>query len=317
MSESEQAPTGDSIQDAVAKLNALVQPDSSPEEQTENPNQEVEQEMVSEEIIDEEVTTELQTEDEQTEDSSEEEQTEESESEFLTEGLLQIDGESVSLEEAKLGYLRQSDYTKKTQAIAEERKSNADRKKTYESTLNALLNAAGADLSRFNGVNWEKAALDTPEQYSQAKAEYDRTRQMYDWLEGQAKQQKEQDLQDARAKAEESKTVLRHTIPNWGTDLYRDIGKYAVSGLGVSQEEFNLIDDHRVISALHKAMLYDRAATVTNKKVKSQGKKTLSSKKATPPAVGRSEAYRKSRAKLKDSGKISDAVDALSNLMNR
>ena len=41
----------------------------------------------------------------------------------MTEGVTEVDGETLSVEEIKLGYLRQGDYTKKTQAVAEQREA--------------------------------------------------------------------------------------------------------------------------------------------------------------------------------------------------
>ena len=53
----------------------------------------------------------------------EEDPTDEAEEEEPEELMFEVDGESLTAEELKLGYLRQSDYTKKTQAVAEQRKA--------------------------------------------------------------------------------------------------------------------------------------------------------------------------------------------------
>ena len=52
----------------------------------------------------------------------------------------------------------------------------------YESTLSALLSTAGADLRRFDNVDWERAAIENPEQYKQAKAMYEQARATYDTI---------------------------------------------------------------------------------------------------------------------------------------
>ena len=178
------------------------------------------------------------------------------------------------------------------------------------------MTAAGADLSRFDNVNWEQAAVDNPDQYRQAKAMYEQTKQTHDFIRAQANEhhQRSEKQQQAAAKesAKESLTVLKSTIPNWNNDLYYSIGEYANS-LGVTSEEFNETHDHRMITALYKAMKFDQAKSVTQKKVKANPTKTLSGKKAEPKDLGKKDNYRKSRARLKKSGSMEDAVQALLN----
>jgi len=304
--------------DIIARLTAAMESDS---EQTEAPID------VDEEVVEEttdEVIEELQDSEDESEESEEvEDPTEESEDEeeaipeFITEGNIEIDGESVSVEEIKLGYLRQSDYTKKTQAVAEQRKAADDQTRNYESNLQALLTTAGADLSRFENVNWEQAAIENPEQYRQAKSAYDQTKQTYDLIRSKSdehqKRSQEQHQAVMKENAKESLTILKSTIPNWNNDIYYSIGEYAKE-LGVTSEEFNEVHDHRTITALYKAMQYDRAKIETQKKVKATPQKTLSGKKAQPKNLGKKENIRKSKERLKASGSMDDAVAALMNL---
>jgi hypothetical protein len=316
----EQTATPDSTEasgnDIIARLTAAME---SPAEQTEKPEEE--QEVVEEatdEVIDESQDVEEKSEESDEVENPTEESEDESEDapEYVTEGNIEIDGESVSVEEIKLGYMRQSDYTKKTQAVAEQRKAAEDQTATYESSLSALLTAAGADLSRFDNVNWEQSAVDNPDQYRQAKAMYEQTKQTHDFIRAQANEhhQRSEKQQQAAAKesAKESLTVLKSTIPNWNNDLYYSIGEYANS-LGVTSEEFNETHDHRMITALYKAMKFDQAKSVTQKKVKANPTKTLSGKKAEPKDLGKKDNYRKSRERLKKSGSMEDAVQALLN----
>jgi len=303
--------------DIISRLTAVLESD----DQTEEPSNEEEvAEEATDEVIEEDQETEPEEElTEEVEEDPTEEDSEEGEEqpELITEGMIEVDGETLSVEEIKLGYLRQGDYTKKTQAVAEQRKAAEEQTKSYESTLSALLTAAGADLSRFDNVNWEQAAVENPDQYKQAKAMYEQTQQTFNFIKSQADehQQRVQDQQQAMVKerATESLTVLKSTIPNWNNDLYYSIGEYAKDALGVSSEEFNGITDHRSITAMYKAMQFDRAKTETQKKVKASPKKTLSGKKAEPKDLGKKETYRKSRERLKKSGRMEDAVQALLN----
>lgn len=303
--------------DIIARLTAVLESDDG-----QPPSPEEEQEVVEEttdEVIDESQEVEEETEEsEEVEDPTEDaEEESEDEPDVVTEGMIEVDGEKLSVDEIKLGYMRQADYTKKTQAVAEQRKAAEDQTANYESTLNALLTASGADLSRFDNVNWEQAAVQNPDQYKQAKAMYEQTKQTHDFIRAQAKehQQRTETQQQAAMKenAKESLTVLKSTIPNWNNDLYYSIGEYATGSLGVSTEEFNEVHDHRMITALYKAMQFDKAKTETQKKVKATPKKTLSGKKAEPKDLGKKDNYRKARDRLKKSGSMEDAVQALLN----
>ena len=325
MSDEQTTPPVDSAEpdhDFHARLMAVLESENLPEDHPEPPKDE--QEVVEEttdEVIDESQAVDEETEESEDvpEDTTEETEEEEAEDppDIITEGLIDIDGEQLSVDEIKLGYMRQADYTKKTQAVAEQRKTVDEQTANYESTVAALLSAAGADLSRFDNVNWEQAAVDSPDQYKQAKALYEQTQQTYNYVKSQADehmQRIEQQQQAAtKERAHESLTVLKSTIPNWSNEVYYTIGEYAQKSLGVSPEEFNGITDHRSITAMYKAMQFDQAKTVTKKKVKSSPKKTLSGKKADPKNLGKQEKQRQSLARLKKSGSMDDAVSALLN----
>lgn len=319
MSEEQTATDSQTIDkdDINARLMAVLESD---QDTPEKPKEE--QDVVDEatdEVIDEsqDVEEELEETAEVEDPTAESEDETEDAPEYITEGNIEIDGESVSVEEIRLGYLRQADYTKKTQVVAEQRKAAEEQTAHYESTLSALLTASGADLSRFDNVNWEQAAVENPEQYKQAKAVFEQTQQTYNFIKSQAAehQKRNQEQQQAilRENAKESLTVLKSTIPNWNNDLYYSIGEYATSTLGVTSEEFNDVHDHRMITALYKAMQFDQAKVKTQKKVKASAKKTLSGKKSEPKDLGKKETYRKSRERLKKSGRMEDAVQALLN----
>lgn len=305
----EEQPVADSSPSEIDRLTALL---DSQEETSEA----VEEDQEVSDEIDNDVVDEVEAEEgsEEVDDPTEEPEAETEEAPQTFE----VDGQEVSLDELKLGYLRQSDYTRKTQAAAEQRKAAEAQQQNYESSLQSLLAAAGADLSRFEGVNWEGLAAQDPAQYQQAKAIFEQAQSTYNLIRGQAEQHMTQMQERAQAelkqRAQESLGVLKSTIPNWSNDLYYEIGDYAQKELGVSSDEFNNIADHRSITAMWKAMQYDRAKTVTaEKKVKASPQKTLSGSKADANKVNSGEKYRKARDKLRKTGSMDAAVQALLN----
>ena len=314
----EQAASVDSPEtlDPIQRLNAVL------ESETEQPGGEEESEDQEESQDSDSVDQEFEQDADESEavEEVEEDPTDDSEEETVAE-TFDVDGESLTIEELKLGWLRQSDYTKKTQTLSESRKANDAQAEQTHATMNALLVASGADLSRFEGVNWERVAVENPDGYQQAKANFEQTKSTYDYIKAQADQYRGQEQQqvDAEQKeaAQESLTVLKTNIPNWSNDLYYKIGEYALKDLGVSGEEFNQVADHRMITALYKAMQYDQQKTVAiKKKLKSGPSKTLSGGKAGTAKVSESETSRKTRERLRKTGKVADAAAAILNRMN-
>jgi len=309
----EQPSQDSSEQDTIDRLTTLLESDLDEPEVEEQSDQEADEADIVEAEFEEAPDEETEEAEEVDEDPTDEAEAEESEAMF------EVDGESLSAEELKLGYLRQSDYTKKTQAVAEQRKAFEAQTAEAEATMNALMSAAGADISRFQNVNWEQAAIDNPDQYRQAKAAYEQAQSTYNLIKAQADQFQTQQQQQTEAAqkeaAKESLTVLKTNIPNWNNDLYYQIGEYA-QGLGVSGEEFNKVSDHRLITALWKAMQFDQAKQVTaKKKAKSSPTKTLSGSKADSTKAVQSESARKTRERLRKSGTVDDAAAALLNRM--
>lgn len=308
-------PTQDSSeQDTIDRLTTLLESDLDEPEVEEQSDQEADEA----DIVDAEFE-EAPEEDTAEAEEVEEDPTDEAEEEESEELTFEVEGETLTAEELKLGYLRQSDYTKKTQAVAEQRKAFEAQSEQAEATMNALMSAAGADLSRFQNVDWEKAAIDSPEQYKQAKAAYEQAQSTYNLIKAQADQFQTQQQQQTEAAqkeaAKESLTVLKTNIPNWNNDLYYKIGEYA-QGLGVSGEEFNKVSDHRLITALWKAMQFDQAKQVAaKKKVKPSATKTLSGSKADSTKAVESESARKTRERLRKTGTVDDAAAALLNRM--
>lgn len=317
----------DSAPSAEERLAALY---TAPEEDTADTEVDSQPEEGETEVVEDEVEADAdeseEAEDGQTEDEEGEADTEEEDDESDDDSgdepkAIEIDGEKVDIEEVKLGYLRQSDYTRKTQAVAEQRKAAEEERQYYASTLNTILSTVGADLERFNGVDWERAAVENPDQYTQAKAAYEHSLGLMNGVKAQtedfvnrAKQAQQETL---KAQAKESVAILKTTIPAWSNDLYAQVGEFAQKELGFKPEEFNNIADHRAIISIYEAMQYRKGKSVaTSKTVKVAPKKTLSSKKAsTSNAIVTRKSNQQARDRLRATGKVDDAVALLVNRM--
>jgi hypothetical protein len=296
---------------------ADTEADTQPEDKDKGEVEVVEDEVEAD-TDDSEEAEDGQAEDEEDEADTEEE-SDEADDDDKAEQLVEIEGEKLTLEEVKLGYLRQADYTKKTQAVAEQRKAVEEDSQYYASTLNSLLTAVGADVQRFQGVDWERAAVENPEQYRQAKQAYEHSLQTFNGIRGQVEDfvERTKKSQEAalKAQAKEAVAVLKTTIPGWNNELYAQIGEFAHKELGFAPEEFNNIADHRAIRSIWSAMQYHRGRkVVTEKKVKVAPTKTLSDKRATESKVVHNRKQMKTQhEKLRNSGKVDDAIALLAN----
>lgn len=325
MTEQTATDSAPSAEERLAALFTAPEEDTAATEADSQPEDEGEAEVVEDEVEAEadesEEAEDGQTEDEEGEADTEEEDGESDDADGDEPKAIEIDGEKIDIEEVKLGYLRQSDYTRKTQAVAEQRKAAEEERQYYASTLNTILSTVGADIERFNGVDWERAAVENPEQYTQAKAAYEHSLSLMNGVKAQtedfvnrAKQAQQAAL---KAQAKESIAILKTTIPAWSNDLYAQVGEFAQKELGFKPEEFNNIADHRAIISIYEAMQYRKGKSVaTAKTVKVAPKKTLSDKKAaTSKAVVTRKSNQQARDRLRATGKVDDAVALLVNRM--
>ena len=152
----------------------------------------------------------------------------------------------------------QTDYTRKTQKIAESRKELLSNLEQSQKLSEIYAQRAQQAVQRFSGVNWQQlqSTLD-PQTYNARVAEYqqavgqrDREVQAHEQIKKFVGEQIEQSNNDA---AEISRDVLRTTVPGWGNELYGTLREFATSVLDFTQVEFDQITDHRVIKLIHNS----------------------------------------------------------------
>ena len=122
---------------------------------------------------------------EATEDQGEEIEEEVEEEEVQTEApatySVKVDGEEmeVDLDELRNGYQRQADYTRKSQSLAEQRKTyeanvqavQAERQQ-YSQALEILAQNQNAELNRFQNVDWAALKESAPMDYMEKRIEF-------------------------------------------------------------------------------------------------------------------------------------------------
>ena len=258
---------------------------------------------------------------EESDDYAEEEQEEEPTPTYKVKvGKDEID---VPLDELLKGYSRTADYTRKTQEIAETRKAvEAERAKIEEAArlrdtyaqrlevIEQMLNQdSGEDLATLKETDPIGYAVKVAEQAEREK-QLNAVR-----AERQRLAQQQQAEQSERLKAHLAAEAqkLAEAIPEMsdpvkGQAIRTDIRNYAQK-LGFSEQELAQVYDSRAVTALYKAMQYDKLVSNKGEATKkvSQAPKMLKPGTSTPEARV-SQEVKNMRGRLKKSGRAKDAA---------
>lgn len=182
--------------------------------------------------------------------------------------IIELDGRKYEVPvELKEAFLRQQDYTKKTQELAEFRhrmEQQSQQLQTLsqateqERQIDAGLALVQAKVEQFKNVDWTAAIDQDPIGAQKAFMEYTQLQQHQITLQ-QAKQTlyhaRVQEMQ--RSSQEQRKaglSELARDIPNWGTDVAKQIAEYATKTLGMNERQVMSITDPKIIKSIYFAM---------------------------------------------------------------
>lgn len=231
----------------------------------------------------------------------------------------------LTLDELQSGYMRQSDYTRKTQQVAEGRKqAEAElqaleaQRQSYAEQLAAV--EAALQQSEPSEEYWTHLQENDPIEFLSQKEAY-RSRQ--DAL-ALAKTEKERVQQEqmaayeaqAQERLKQEGQKLLEAIPEWRDPdtMQREknaVYTYANRHLGFSPEELKNASDHRAVVTFRKAYLYDELMSqkpAASKKTKKAPKMV----KGGQPTTKRETSAKRKRQQLQSIGKQkgSKAMDA-------
>jgi len=303
-------------------------------EETDTPVDEevVEETQEAEEVEEETPESESEEEEEgQVEEETEEEVAEEEYDVVAEEDLkytIKVDGKDyeVGIDELKNGYQRQADYTRKSQALAEQRKETEQiqsermqleqERQMYANGLQMLQEQQAAKLNDFDSVDWEALKAEDPYQYMIKKDEYrDAQERVSNVVAEQQAVHQEQARQAQQARAhfvQQEYTRLTEALPEWNdkdSTIKKDIQEYATS-VGFRPEEISQLADHRSVLIIKKAMEFDKLTKKVAPKKKAVKKvpKVQKSGRGNSKEDVATEVAKKKRARLRKSGKQDDAA---------
>lgn len=193
------------------------------------------------------------------------------------------DGQKYRVPKAlKNEFLMHSDYTRKTQAIADERKQLEQERGALRNINDAMLNARAEvisidkTLAQYQQVDWQALSAQDPAKAQQLWFDYsqlkDRRQQAVETY-GQADQQRNLLAQQELAKrAEETKLTIQRDIKDWSPDLQNKLVDFAKSlGYQDQQIQLALAADASSVKLLHMAYQFTQ----------------MLKKAATPPATAK------------------------------
>lgn len=200
--------------------------------------------------------------------------------------------------ELKEALLRQADYTRKTQEVADQRREIEYQQQQAQVAIQATaafqqeyaqLQNIDQQLEQLRSIDWNAAINEDPQTAMKLQVRFNelvRNRgevaNKIGQIQADVEQRRQQTMQEAIQRGE---AELKSSIPGWGDDLKADIVKTARS-MGFQAHELQGITDPRMIKVLHKAYLHDKAQQKLQKATPSEPPKPASSIKPGKGASG-------------------------------
>lgn len=307
---------------------------STAEDSNEQPPEEEEDTQEAEvEELEEDVEDEAQEADDDTEEDDDSEYEDEEEVEEEQTFTVKAAGEEkeVTLDELKKSYQLGSDYTKKTQEIAEQRKViETEAKAIIEARqvrdeYSQKLQAVQQFLVGSNDSKEDLAAMKENDPIGYAVKVAEMTEKKEQLQQVQAEQQRIAQQQQADRSAQMQRVVeqesqkLAQSLPEFsdkvkGEQIRNDIRSYGKS-VGFTDEELSQVYDSRQVLTIHKAMMYDKLVKSKpgmKKKVSNAPKMVKGGAKVKQSVTDRTK---KQQQKLLRTGSARDAAALFENLM--
>ena len=276
--------------------------------------------------------TEVEAESEEVEAEEEESEEAEQEPDGTEYHRVKLDGTDyeVTLDEALAGYQRQQDYTKKTQALAEEKKqvqaeqeaAKQDRLQ-YQQNLEHLVQQQQAQQPQ--EPDWDQLYESDPLEWMKQKENFRSQKEKNLELQQEQfrmRQQQEYEQQEQmRTHLSQQHQALMEAIPEWSdTKVMQQekaqIRDYAINTLGYSQEEVSQVYDSRAVQALRSGMIASGLSGKGKAKLRPASPAIRAVTPGSAPEQPRKQtSIHKAKIKLAKSGKMSDADEVFKQLL--
>ena len=174
-------------------------------------------------------------------------------------------------EELKDAFMRNKDYTQKTQTLADERRALETHQAEFQQAMQlqqsnlegyAQLASMSQQLQQYEGVDWQAFTAEAPEEANQAYIAFNELQRKAGALQNTLQQQQSEALQQQNAirarQIEQGKAELARDIPDWSADLAEQLVDYGIKN-GGDERSIRAVTEPWMIKTLRKAMLYDKS----------------------------------------------------------
>ena len=239
--------------------------------------------------------------------------------------------QKVNLNELMKGYSRESDYTKKTMDLSNQRKEveslQDNLKKEFEAVKSSRdqyaqqLEILSKNLKQEENIDWENLYQDNPAEYVRKKAESDKRKETL-----QLAQQEQMRIQQEKRSEQEKvyqdyilneRKILAEKLPVYadkekGAEFTKRLSNFAKES-GYTDQEIDMMVDHRAVLLLADAYRYNqlKKTKLSDKKVNKAPKVVTSNASNVREDSDRKQNVDKRMTRLKKSGHIKDAQSVL------
>lgn len=170
--------------------------------------------------------------------------------------------------------LRQADYTRKTQEVAEQRKQTeaqaaevrqrAEQQQRYVADIAEVL-AVDKQLARYQQLDWQELIDQDPQGAMKLQHQMNQLQAKRAELAQNVTQKQQQDAlneqQELAKRVQEADAYFKREIPNWSDERSNQLMKYGME-LGIPAQTLSqaVIHQPALAKLLHKAELYDQLA---------------------------------------------------------
>jgi hypothetical protein len=219
----------------------------------------------------------------------------------------------VSVKDLKRLYGQEAALTKKSQAVAEQRKATEEANQRAAAQLDRLHQKAMARWEPYSKIDMLVASkqLDADSfaaLRAEAQAAHDEVRFITQEVDQFVAHSNDQRQKQMKAAATESVEYLTKEVPGWNPKTYEDVRQYAVSK-GMPEHIVNGVVDKFALEMMYKAMQFDKAKQIVTKKVNKTPAKVLKTTKAVTTASNKVDKSSKAKQRLQRSGSTDDAAD--------
>ena len=232
----------------------------------------------------------------------------------------------VTLDELISGYSRQSSFTKKSQSLAEDRKSFeseiAEARQLRSQAIEVLESAKTVQPQQAPKTPeyWQDLKDSDPMQFMLERDDMREAQMQGQMREQQISQLKSQEDQEQQANLEKyissQRDQLSTLIPEWSDEKIASSERKAIveygKGVGFTDKELGEAYDSRAVATMRKAMLYDK---LTQKRGTLKPNHRTSMKAGSQSINPSSTSSKKASARLQKSGSVEDAQSVFYNMI--